>query len=178
MGKWHLFTKPLPQVVEGPLPGSFGAFIERFLSPAVLWFLFGSFVAASGVMLGLSLGKANDDNTTAPTASRLDSSFYNLMSQVFITILACYCTLIPVLHAHLAGNVALQVNVIVFYFTIVAALCTAVSAPVVYVAQVKGWESTSDILNFVSSVSSVITASQLAAGVLKLTRQPDLGRPR
>lgn len=133
------------------------------LSPSVLWFLFGVFVAASGVLLGMSLG----NTTNVPW----DSSFYNLMSQVFITIFACYCTLAPVLHAHLKGTVDLQVNLVVFYFTVTAALCTAVAAPVVYVVHGRGYENASNILIFVSSVSSVITASQLAAGVLKLGRE-------
>lgn len=170
MGKWrHPFSKskPDPQPFDGPPPGSARYIADHFLSPSVLWFLFGSFVAASGVMLGISLGQANNNDTTT---TRWDSSFYNLMSQVFITILACYCTLIPVLHAHLAGSLDLKVNVVVFYVAVVAALCTAVSAPVVYVARGDNWESASTILNFVSSVSSVITASQLAAGVLKLSR--------
>lgn len=59
---------------------------------------------------------------------------------------------------------------LVFYITIGAGLCAAVAAPVVYVARGRDWEGVSNILNFVSSVSSVITASQLAAGVLKLGR--------
>lgn len=68
------------------------------------------------------------------------------------------------LHAHRNGNVNLQMNVVVFYFTIVA--------PVVYVRRQgeESWENASNTLNFISSVSSVITASQLAAGVLRLGR--------
>lgn len=116
-------------------------------------------------MLGVSLHNSSNDGADA---SRWDSGFYNLMSQVLITILACYCTLIPVLHAHL-NQVGLKVNDIVFYFSIVCALSTAVVAPVVYVARPQGdWENVSNVLNFVSSVCSVITASQLAAGVLKI----------
>lgn len=135
-----------------------------FLSPSVLWCLFGMLIATSGVCLGLSL----DPNTTT---SRYDPNFYNLMAQLFLTVFACYCTLSPVLHAHLDKKINLQVNLHVFYIFIAIAVCAALVAPIVYVAASDAaHEGTSNVLAFVSSVSSAITASQLAAGVLKLGR--------
>lgn len=113
-------------------------------------------------MLGMSL-----DITTTQDMP-WNSNFYYLMSQVFITVFSCYCTLAPVLHAHLKGTVDLQINLVVFYLTVTTALCTAVAAPVVHVVHGREYGNASNILSFVSSVLSVITASQLAAGVLKL----------
>lgn len=155
-----------------PAPGSPREVLDRLLSPSVLWCLFGVFVATSGIMLGISLHTttSNNDDDDAGGGSPYDAGFFNLVSQVLVTVLASYCTLIPVLHAHLRGGVDLRVNVVVFYVTVAAALGTAVAAPAVYVARGEHYEDKSNTLNFASSVFSVITASQLATGVLRLGR--------
>lgn len=155
-----------------PLEGGLRAYLDQFLDASVLWFLFGVLIAISGAMLGFSLAPSTPSGTNG--GSRTDSNFYNFMSQTFMTILACYCTLLPVLHAHLNKRVGFQlgsVAIVVFYITVCVALVTAVAAPIVYVkAGTASAQNISNALGFASSVCSVVTASQLAAGVLELGR--------
>lgn len=136
-------------------------FLDHILHPSVLWFPLAIFIAISSFILGLSF-KTPDDGT------RWDKNFYSLMSQVCLTIPACYYTLVPILHAHLNSRVGIQVNVFLFYFFLTAALATALAAPIIYVVHGKNYENISNLLNFTSSACSIIIACQLGAGVLKL----------
>lgn len=177
--RWlSLFQKPPPKVTLDTFFAQCRTFVDQFLSHSVFWVVFGIFVATSGLMLGLFLplyaaltSRCNSTNTkTIDTSSDkstgpFTSDFYNLMSRVLITILACYCTLIPVLHVHPTGTKCLKIHDKVFYFIVVVTLATAIAA---VVTRVTKQDTASSILNFVSSLFSVITAGQLAAGVMNL----------
>lgn len=169
MPSWIRLPAWLHRKVKPPVPPEDGlrAYVDQFLDSSVLWFLFGVLIAVSGAMLGFSVSHY----TSPENNTRFDDNFYNYMSQTFMTILACYCTLLPVLHAHLNKKVGFQlgeVAIVVFYVTVGVALTTAVASPIVYAKSSS--TSVSNALSFASSVCSVVTASQLAAGVLQLGR--------
>lgn len=118
----------------------------------------------SGVSFHTSIQYSND-------ASRRGSAFYNLVSQVFRSILAYHCTLIPILHAYINGNVEMRVNVVVVDFTTISALCAVLVAPVVvHRSATRRLGNVSNMLNFVSSMCAAIAVSPLAAGALALGR--------
>lgn len=105
--------------------------------------------------------------------NRLDSGFYNLLSQSLLTLLASYCTLLPILHDTLTRQhflVKLPVPTRVFYLLVLATISTAVAAPIAY-AKLPGDDYAVNIgntMNFISSFSAVVTASQLAGGIMRI----------
>lgn len=147
--------------------------VTRFLHPSVLWFVFAVFVAASTGIFAASWRLGPDGNGPDGN-SPLDSGFYNLLSQSFLTLLASWCTVHPVLHDHLnkrRSRVELPAPTIVFIFSFVATVCAAVVAPVTY-AKVGNRELAENIgntMNFISTFFTVVTASQLAGGVMRIT---------
>lgn len=141
--------------------------ITRLLHVSVLWLVFSVFVAAATGTFAASWGLGPGGN------ERLDSGFYNLLSQTFLTLLASWCTVHPVLHNYLTkrrSRVPLPAHTVVFIFSYIATFCTAVAAPIAY-ARVRGQPWAGNIgntMNFVSSFFTVVTASQLAAGVMRI----------
>lgn len=142
--------------------------VTCFLHPSVLWFVFAVFVSASTGIFAASWRLGTDRN------SPLDSGFYNLLSQSFLTLLASWCTVHPVLHDHLnkrRSRVELPAPTIVFILSFVATVCAAVIAPVTY-ASVRDRELAENMgntMNFISTFFTVVTASQLAGGVMRIT---------
>lgn len=142
--------------------------ITRFLHPSVLWLVFAVFVAASTGIFSASWRLGPDQN------NRLDSGFYNLLSQSVLTLLASWCTVHPVLHDHLSkqrSRVQLPAPTIVFILSFVATVCAAVVAPVTYarVGNRELAENMGNTMNFISTFFTVVTASQLAGGVMRIT---------
>jgi hypothetical protein len=138
-------------------------------SPTILWFLVVVFISVSCTLLGMALGKqpAIDANPPLIVATQLqiDQARYTLMSQTFLQLLASYCTLMPVLAYNIKKR-KLSVNHYVFYFSTVASILTAIAAPIVF--QVDPNSIASNLLNFISNMFSIVTATQLAGGVMKL----------
>lgn len=141
--------------------------VTRFLHVSVLWFLFAVFVATgTGTFAASWQANPNGDK-------RLDSGFYNLLSQTFLTLLASWCTVHPVLHNHLTkrrSRVPLPTPTVVFIFSVIATFCAGLAAPVFY-ARLSNRvlaENIGNTLNFVSSFFTVVTASQLAGGVMRI----------
>ncbi|KAL1865349.1 hypothetical protein Daus18300_007239 [Diaporthe australafricana] len=105
---------------------------------------------------------------------RLDCGFYTLLSQSLLTLLASYCTLLPILHDTITRQqflVKLPVPTRVFYLLVLATISTAVAAPITY-AKVPGDDqhamNIGNTMNFISSFSAVVTASQLAGGIMRI----------
>ncbi|KAJ0108164.1 hypothetical protein J7T55_000129 [Diaporthe amygdali] len=148
-------------------PNDLRSLVTRFLHVSVLWLLFAIFVGASTGTFAASWFVQSDGG------NRLDNDFYNLLSQAFLTLLASYCTLLPVLHDALTrerSRVQLPVPTAVFYLSVIATICTAVAAPVTY-AKVREDSNRANIgntMNFVSSFFAVVTASQLAGGIMRI----------
>lgn len=141
--------------------------VTRFLHVSVLWFVFAIFVAAATGTFAASWRLAPDGD------KRLDSGFYSLLSQTFLTLLASWCTVHPVLHNYLTKHrrrVQLPAPTVVFILSFVATICAAVAAPVTYARLLDGdlAENVGNTLNFVSSFFTVVTASQLAGGVMRI----------
>lgn len=149
--------------------------VTRFLHVSVLWFLFAVFVAAGTGTFAASwrLQPAQDSRDQPAQDSGLDSGFYNLLSQTFLTLLASWCTVHPVLHNHLTkrrSRVPLPAPTVVFIFSFVATFCAAMAAPIFY-ARLRNRavaENIGNTLNFVSGFFTVVTASQLAGGVMRI----------
>lgn len=141
--------------------------VTRFLHVSVLWFLFAVFVAAGTGTFSASWRPQSDDD------SHFDSGFCNLLSQTFLTLLASWCTVQPVLHNHLTkkrSRVQLPAPTVVFIFSFFATFCAAMAAPIFY-ARLRNRalaENIGNTLNFVSSFFTVVTASQLAGGVMRI----------
>lgn len=141
--------------------------VTRFLHVSVLWVLFAVFVAAGTGTFAASWQPAGD--------SRLDSGFYNLLSQTFLTLLASWCTVHPVLHNYLTerrSRVPLPAPTVVFIFSFIATFCAAMAAPIFY-ARLSNRALAGNIgntLNFVSGFFTVVTASQLAGGVMRIEK--------
>lgn len=141
--------------------------VTRFLHVSVLWVVFAVFVAAGTGTFAASWSPLDGRN------KRLDSGFYNLLSQTFLTLLASWCTVHPVLHNYLMkrrSRVQLPAPTVVFIFSFIATFCAAVAAPIIY-ARLRDPTSAANIgntMNFVSSFFTVVTASQLAGGVMRI----------
>lgn len=143
--------------------------VTRFLHVSVLWFAFAVFVAAGTGAFAFSWSFEPSGN------QRLDSSFYNLLSQTFLTLLASWCTIHPVLHDHFTkrkSRVQLPAPTVVFIFSSIATFISAVAAPITYASlslRDRAWaENVGNTMNFVSSFFTVVTASQLAGGVMRI----------
>lgn len=139
--------------------------VTRFLHVSVLWVVFAVFVAAGTGTFAASWNPGQDE--------RLDSGFYNLLSQTFLTLLASWCTVHPVLHNYLTkrrSRVQLPAPTVVFIFSFIATFCTAVAAPVIYarLPDRASAENIGNTMNFVSGFFTVVTASQLAGGVMRI----------
>lgn len=149
------------------LSDEFGQPVSRFLHPSVLRFVFVVFVAASSGTFAASWYAAPDRNN-------YDSGFFNLLSQSFLTLLASWCTVHPVLHDHFSkrrSRVELPAPTLVFILCFVATVCAAVAAPIFYaqLADRKSAENVGNTMNFVSAFFAVVTANQLARGVMCIT---------
>ncbi|KAH8763687.1 hypothetical protein F5883DRAFT_646091 [Diaporthe sp. PMI_573] len=142
--------------------------VTRFLHPSVLWSVFAIFVAASTGTFAASWRLESDGSRN------LDSSFYNLLSQSFLTLIASWCTVHPVLHDHLSkrrSRVELPAPKVVFIFSFLTTAFAAVAAPVAY-SRLRDRalaENIGNTMNFVSTFFTVVTASQLAGGVMRIT---------
>lgn len=141
--------------------------ISRLLHVSVLWVVFAVFVAAAtGTFAASWRPELSGDD-------RLDSGFYNLLSQTFLTLLASWCTVHPVLHNYLTkppSRVPLPAPTVVFIFSFVATFCTAVAAPVFYarLSNRTSAENIGNTMNFVSGFFTVVTAGLFAGGVMRI----------
>lgn len=149
--------------------------VTRFLHVSVLWVVFAVFVAAGTGTFAASwhLDPSMDHCLDPCGDRRLDSGFYNLLRQSFLTLLASWCTVHPVLHDHLSkhrSRVQLPAPTDIFIFSSVATFCAAVAGPIIY-ARLYDQDSAENIgntMNFVSIFFTVVTACQLAGGVMRI----------
>jgi hypothetical protein len=133
-----------------------------YLSRAVLWCFVVVVISLGSIFLGISVASLQTEN------SKYDSALFNLLSQVVLQLLASYCTLMPILDDNLKYKVV-DVNHYVFYFSVAISVLTAIVTPLSY-AYAKDRPEVSVILNFVSSLFSIVTATQLAGGIMQLNR--------
>lgn len=131
---------------------------SSILSPTILWFLVVVFVCLSGALFGIAIVKHED-------SAAVEEARFTLLSQTFLQLLANYCTLVPIL-AYNIKRKRLSVNHYVFYFSTLASILTAIAAPIVFVQVPTSYASS--ILNFISNMLSIVTATQLAGGVIEL----------
>jgi hypothetical protein len=148
--------------------------VTRFLHPSVLWLMFAVFVAAAtGTFSASWLSESNVAVCESDRSTPLDNGFYNLLSQSFLTLIASWCTVHPVLHDHLSkrhSRVELPAPKLVFIVSFLTTVSAAILAPVTYarVGNRALADNLGNTMNFVSTFFTVVTASQLAGGVMRI----------
>ncbi|KAI1874436.1 hypothetical protein JX265_004644 [Neoarthrinium moseri] len=181
------------------LPAKPEHWAKPYISQAVLLCLVVLFISAGSALLGCSIvsyrsidtcsdatstdcacpsGKETDCDRyhgDAASSTRHNAAIYSVLSQAILQLLAIYCTVVPVLNDYLSSKDArkLNVNFRVFFVSVIVSTTAAIAAPLTFgaiPAEPQG-EMASAILAFASSVFSIITATQLASGVLKLDRK-------
>ncbi|ETS87653.1 hypothetical protein PFICI_01481 [Pestalotiopsis fici W106-1] len=160
------------------------AAIQNFIRPPVLWTLVVVTLSVSGALVGFSISKTMSLNEQVSTANPNDADkcpdpnasahctsnpkFVGLLSSFFLQILSSYCHLVPILDDHMRRK-EIDVHHYIFYFSIATSMLTAMLAPILFCNKGKGLEL-SIVMNFLANIFDVVTATQLAGGIMKLNR--------
>ncbi|KAK6208197.1 hypothetical protein LQW54_006978 [Pestalotiopsis sp. IQ-011] len=143
------------------------AAVQNFIRPSVLWMLVVITLSVSGALVGISIQSLTENqpgNTKCTNSPRL----YSLVSSFFLQTLSAYCHLVPILDDHMRRK-DIDVHHYVFYVSILASMLAAVLAPVLYCSGAQVPEL-SVAMNFLANIFDVVTATQLAGGIMKLNR--------
>ncbi len=157
-----------------------GNVLDDLISQPVLWCLVALYIPAGAVILGLNLRAPASCPPTGAGADAdadvewyLDSSLLSLMWQTILQVLASYCSLVPELRdrrkrikASMRRSKVVEDSV--FYGAVAVSVVAAVLAPVLY--KYKGLRcpanvTVSSAMNFLSTISALIAASQLAGRI-------------
>ncbi|KAI0177134.1 hypothetical protein BJ166DRAFT_585267 [Pestalotiopsis sp. NC0098] len=149
------------------------AAVQNFIRPSVLWMLVVITLSVSGALVGISIQSIASSTQNTPgnssDAKCTDSPrFYSLVSSFFLQTLSAYCHLVPILDDHMRRK-DIDVHHYVFYVSILASMLAAVLAPILYCRSAQGPEL-SVAMNFLANIFDVVTATQLAGGIMKLNR--------
>lgn len=141
---------------------------KPYLSQAILLCAVMVMVATSSILLGVAIffyKTEQPDNTGG-------GDQYSCLSQALMQIVASYCTLVPVLQNQISPDSKQKISVVnlsVFYLLVVLSMVTAIATPIVgWQQQWKDSPAASAVLSFASNVFAIITATQLALGIIKL----------
>lgn len=151
--------------------------LDDLISQPVLWCLVALYIPAGAAVLGLSFSANNSptrcENGKLNAQSKLsaDPNFLSLLWQTILQLLASYCSLVPVLRDRRKRIKAKMqrskvVHDSVFYGAVAVSVVAAIMAPILYTKLDCGSNvSSSNALNFVSTITALIAASQLAARI-------------
>jgi len=155
--------------------------IDVLISPEVFRGIVFVFIASGSALFGYSQQYQPPTNTTGSgqhesLSWKQDPNFHNLLWQVIFQLVASYCTLVPVIRdvreANEKGSRSKgktgrdSIYDATFYTCIATSVITAFMAPFIYAGTLIPEAATiSNVLNFISTVFSVIAASQLAGKI-------------
>ncbi|KAF7522563.1 hypothetical protein G7054_g12087 [Neopestalotiopsis clavispora] len=145
------------------------AAVQNFIKPSVLWMLVVIILSVNGALVGYSISKnvPPDPNDSSDKCTS-DSRFVGFLSSFFRQVLSSYCHLVPILDDHLRRK-EIDVHHYIFYFSIATSMLTAMLAPILYCNKDEGLKL-SIVMNFLANIFDVVTATQLAGGIMKLNR--------
>lgn len=144
------------------------AAVQNFIRPSVLWMLVVITLSVSGALVGISIQSIAETQPGNDAKCTDSPRFYSLVSSFFLQTLSAYCHLVPILDDHMRRK-DIDVHHYVFYVSILASMLAAVLAPILYCRGAQGPEL-SVAMNFLANIFDVVTATQLAGGIMKLNR--------
>lgn len=141
------------------------------LTKSFMWCLMVIFVSTSSVFLAITV------STQAGDTPKLKAGLYSLLSQVVLQLLSNMCHLIPVFHDATSRTGAKKklprINFYVFCSAVVVSIATVTAAPFAYLdVRLKPAVDMSNVLNFVSNVSGLVTAAQIGSAIMATEKGP------
>ena len=143
---------------------------SSFFQRNIFIFVLVLFILLSGIAMGICVLQSREP-VCNPMQEKLrkDDGFWALLSQVFLQIIAIYCTLYPVAN----GKDRIKVSQIWFAGLLVVSLISCLLAPALYVTS---WEAAA-VLNFVSNLAAVTSLAQVVFSIeTQGGRDPDMAQ--
>lgn len=129
------------------------------ISQTVLWAIVAIFLVIGSIVFGYSFDRNGGEGDWD---WREDRTFYGLLWQTVLQVLATFCSVVPVLRNQRQNKS--QVFNVVFYSCASISIVAAILAPIAYVhfSPNKPEITSSSILNFAATIFAIIPAAQLA----------------
>jgi type IV secretory pathway VirB6-like protein len=139
------------------------------ISQTVLWAIVAIFLAIGSIVFGYSFDR--NGGVEEDWDWREDRTFYGLLWQNVLQLLATFCSVVPVLRNQRTNKS--PVFKVIFYSCASISILTATLAPIAYVhfSPNKPSSTSSSILNFAATIFAIIPAAQLAGRFDELAKR-------